>query len=137
MNVIILAELVCCYESSLLISLLQLMYFGEVKENSTSGLKALRMTARDKDDPNESSNAKLTYEIQRNVIDEKTGTPIFAIEPETGIIKTAKCCLDREKTPDYFIIITATDGGGLKGKVLISIIYSFFQDYLIHVRRIL
>ena len=40
---------------------------------------------------------------EKNVIDENTGTPIFEIEEETGVIKTAVCCLDREKTPDYSI----------------------------------
>ena len=49
------------------------------------------------------TNAKLKYSIEKNVIDEHTGTPIFEIEEETGVIKTAVCCLDREKTPDYSI----------------------------------
>jgi hypothetical protein len=44
---------------------------------------------------------------EKNVIDENTGTPIFEIEEETGVIKTAVCCLDREKTPDYSIQVTA------------------------------
>ncbi len=32
-----------------------------------------------------------------------TGTPIFEIEEETAVIKTAVCCLDREKIPDFSI----------------------------------
>ena len=40
---------------------------------------------------------------------------IFEIEPDTGVIKTAVCCLDRERTPDYSIQVVAADGGGLKG----------------------
>ena len=61
------------------------------------------MTAVDYDDAEEGTNAKLKYSIEKNVIDEHTGTPIFEIEEETGVIKTAVCCLDREKTPDYSI----------------------------------
>ena len=67
------------------------------------------------------TNAKLKYSIEKNVIDEHTGTPIFEIEEETGVIKTAVCCLDREKTPDYSIQVVAMDGGGLKGTGTASI----------------
>jgi hypothetical protein len=75
----------------------------------------MTMTATDYDDLEEGTNAKLKYSIEKNVIDENTGTPIFEIEEETGVIKTAVCCLDREKTPDYSIQVVAMDGGGLKG----------------------
>lgn len=77
----------------------------------------MTMTAVDYDDPNEGTNAKLVYSIEKNVIEEETGQPIFEIEPETGVIKTAVCCLDRERTPDYSIQVVAMDGGGLKGNV--------------------
>ena len=52
---------------------------------------------------------RLRYSIEKNVIDENTGTPIFEIEEDTGVIKTAVCCLDREKTPDYSIQVTANN----------------------------
>ena len=52
------------------------------------------------------------------MVDENTGTPIFEIEEDTGVIKTAVCCLDREKTPDYSIQVVAMDGGGLKGMAI-------------------
>ena len=81
----------------------------------------MTMTATDYDDLNEGTNAKLRYSIEKNVIDELTGTPIFEIEEETGVIKTAVCCLDREKTPDYSIQVVAMDGGGLKGTGTASI----------------
>lgn len=77
----------------------------------------MTMTAVDYDDPSEASNAKLIYSIEKNVIEEETGSPIFEIEPDTGVIKTAVCCLDRERTPDYSIQVVAMDGGGLKGNV--------------------
>ena len=79
------------------------MYYGNVTENGTAGMMVMTMTALDYDDVEEGNNAKLKYSIEKNVIDENTGTPIFEIEEETGVIKTAVCCLDREKTPDYSI----------------------------------
>ncbi|XP_059060577.1 neural-cadherin isoform X1 [Achroia grisella] len=97
------------------------VYFGNVTENGTAGMVVMTMTAIDYDDPAESSNAKLWYSIEKNVIEEETGSPIFEIEPETGVIKTAVCCLDRERTPDYSIQIVASDGGGLKGTGTASI----------------
>ncbi|XP_064079326.1 neural-cadherin-like isoform X1 [Macrobrachium nipponense] len=99
----------------------QMVYYGNVTENGTQGMVVMTMTAEDYDDPNEGTNAKLTYSIEKNVIDENMATPIFEIEPETGVIKTAVCCLDREKTPDYSIQVVAVDGGGLKGTGTASI----------------
>lgn len=75
-------------------------------ENGTAGMMVMTMTAIDYDDLEEGTNAKLKYSIEKNVIDENTGTPIFEIEEDTGVIKTAVCCLDREKTPDYSIQVT-------------------------------
>ncbi|XP_059351786.1 neural-cadherin-like [Daphnia carinata] len=97
------------------------VYLGNVTENGTAGMVVMTMTAVDYDDPNEGSNAKLTYSIEKNVIDENTGMPIFEIESETGVIKTAVPGLDREKTPDYSIQVVAMDGGGLKGTGTASI----------------
>ena len=79
------------------------VYYGNVTENGTAGMMVMTMTATDYDDLEEGTNARLKYSIEKNVIDENTGTPIFEIEEETGVIKTAVCCLDREKTPDYSI----------------------------------
>ncbi|KAG5675458.1 hypothetical protein PVAND_005362 [Polypedilum vanderplanki] len=97
------------------------VYFGNVTENGTAGMVVMTMTAVDYDDPSEGTNAKLIYSIEKNVIEEETGSPIFEIETETGVIKTAVCCLDRERTPDYSIQVVAMDGGGLKGTGTASI----------------
>ncbi|GLH00437.1 Neural-cadherin [Gryllus bimaculatus] len=97
------------------------VYFGNVTENGTAGMVVMTMTAVDYDDPSEGSNARLIYSIEKNVIEEETGSPIFEIESETGVIKTAVCCLDRERTPDYSIQVVAMDGGGLKGTGTASI----------------
>ncbi|XP_066902324.1 neural-cadherin isoform X6 [Halyomorpha halys] len=97
------------------------VYFGNVTENGTAGMVVMTMTAVDYDDPQESTNARLVYSIEKNVIEEETGSPIFEIESDTGVIKTAVCCLDRERTPDYSIQVVAMDGGGLKGTGTASI----------------
>ena len=104
------------------------VYLGNVTENGTAGMVVMTMTAVDYDDPNEGSNAKLTYSIEKNVIDENTGMPIFEIESETGVIKTAVPGLDREKTPDYSIQVVAMDGGGLKGSYL-KFLKNFYLRY--------
>uniref|UniRef100_A0A182V0Q2 Cadherin domain-containing protein n=1 Tax=Anopheles merus TaxID=30066 RepID=A0A182V0Q2_ANOME len=71
------------------------------------------MTIKDEDydDIDEGINAKVIYSIEKNAIEEDTGLLIFDINPDTGLITTAVCCLDREKTPDYSLQIVATDGG--------------------------
>lgn len=95
--------------------------FGTVTENGTAGMLVMTMAAVDYDDINEGTNARLIYTIEKNVIEEETGIPIFEIEPNTGVIRTAVCCLDRERTPDYSIQVVTMDGGGLKGTGTASI----------------
>ena len=73
------------------------------------------MKAEDYDDPEEGNNAKISYTIQKNVIDEETGDAMFRINSETGRITTALCCIDRERASKYTLQVVATDGGGLKG----------------------
>ena len=80
-------------------------------------MMVMTMTAVDYDDVDEGTNAKLKYSIEKNVIDENTGTPIFEIEEESGVIKTAVCCLDREKTPDYSIQVRMLLGLEMQGEV--------------------
>ncbi|XP_066937061.1 uncharacterized protein [Macrobrachium rosenbergii] len=88
---------------------------GEVEENGQLGLPVARISAWDADDRTEGLNGRITYSIEKNVIDEDTGRAIFNVDPKTGVIRTALCCLDRETTPEYQIQVVATDGGGLKG----------------------
>lgn len=73
------------------------------------------VSAWDPDDVSEGMNAKFTYSIEKNVLHERSGEAIFAIHAETGLVRTALCCLDRESTPEYRIQVVATDGGALKG----------------------
>ncbi|KAK8406887.1 hypothetical protein O3P69_007442 [Scylla paramamosain] len=86
-----------------------------ISENTPKGSSVIQVEATDHDDPREGQNAQLTYSLEKNVIDESSGSPILTIHTRTGLITTALCCLDREKTPQYEIQVVATDGGGLKG----------------------
>ncbi|KAK8399372.1 hypothetical protein O3P69_003470 [Scylla paramamosain] len=86
-----------------------------VSEDTPLGSSVTRVVATDHDDPEEGDNAKVTFSLEKNAIDESSGRPIFAIDSELGVITTALCCLDREKTQRYVIQVVATDGGGLKG----------------------
>ena len=74
-----------------------------------------QVRATDNDDPNEGYNAVVSYSLEKNVIDEATGRPIFVVDKQNGQVMTTICCLDREKTQQYTIQVVATDGGGLKG----------------------
>ncbi|ROT73963.1 Cj-cadherin [Penaeus vannamei] len=76
------------------------------------------VSAWDADDEAEGTNALVTYTIEKNVLDEKTGLAIFTVNPHSGLIRTAVCCLDRETTPRYVIQVTATDGGGTASVVV-------------------
>ncbi|XP_047477091.1 putative neural-cadherin 2 [Penaeus chinensis] len=89
--------------------------YGEVQENGPIHLRVAVVSAWDADDEAEGTNARLTYSIAKNVVDERSGQAIFTVDPQTGLVKTAICCLDRETTPEYHIQVVATDGGGLKG----------------------
>ncbi|XP_069941535.1 putative neural-cadherin 2 isoform X3 [Cherax quadricarinatus] len=86
-----------------------------ISENTPEGAAVAQVSATDNDDPREGQNARLVYSLEKNVIDETSGRPIFAVDSEKGLITTALCCLDREKTQRYAIQVVATDGGGLKG----------------------
>ncbi|KAG8247347.1 beta-catenin binding [Homalodisca vitripennis] len=74
----------------------------------------MTMSAVYYDDPEEGRNVEIVYSIQKNVVEEETGLPILEIDSSTGAIRTAVCCLDSERTPDYVIQVVAVDGGGLK-----------------------
>ncbi|KAK4315378.1 hypothetical protein Pmani_013297 [Petrolisthes manimaculis] len=92
---------------------------GRIHMLSTD-LSVVSVAAWDADDATEGTNARLTYSIEKNVIDERTGEAIFLVEPESGVIRTALCCLDRETTPEYTIQVVASDGGGHKGEEIVT-----------------
>ena len=79
----------------------QPVYYGTVAENDSACRTVLTVTATDADDPKEGSNAKIKYSIRTNAIEEITGAPIFDIDENTGVIRTAICCLNREHNTKY------------------------------------
>ncbi|XP_046994515.1 neural-cadherin-like [Schistocerca americana] len=107
---------------------LRRLYRGRVVENAPAGTIVLNVTAVDNDDPYEGLNAKITYSIEKNVVDETSGSAIFMIDSDSGEIRTAICCLDRERTPRYSIQVVATDGGGLQGTTTVSIAVKDVND---------
>ncbi|XP_066967735.1 neural-cadherin-like [Macrobrachium rosenbergii] len=107
---------------------LQELYYGNITENGEYGQEVITMKAEDYDDPDEGTNAQLTYSLEKNVVDETMAKPIFSIDPETGVVRTAVCCLDREKAKDYLIQVVAVDGGGLKGTGTVSIVILDVND---------
>ncbi|XP_050715995.1 protocadherin-16-like [Eriocheir sinensis] len=74
---------------------------GSVPENAAAGTPVVMVTARDADDAEDGSNARLIYDIEKNVVVEASGAALFSVEPHTGLITTTRCCLDREETPEY------------------------------------
>ncbi|XP_068236938.1 neural-cadherin-like [Palaemon carinicauda] len=106
----------------------QVVYHCNVTENEDRGIFVTRMNAEDYDDPNEGANAKVTYSITENAVDEATGDLVFEMNRDTGEIKTRICCLDRENTPRYFLQVVAMDGSGLNGTATVDILVSDTND---------
>ncbi|XP_018016189.2 neural-cadherin-like [Hyalella azteca] len=86
------------------------------------------MSAYDADDPHEGDNARLSYSLQKNVIDESSGLPMFTVDRQTGALRTAVCCLDREHTASYGLVLAATDGGGLQGTCSVNVYIDDVND---------
>ncbi|KAK4291722.1 hypothetical protein Pmani_035471, partial [Petrolisthes manimaculis] len=84
------------------------------RENGPRGEVVTRVTASDLDEAG-TRHSKVRYSLQKNAVHEVTGQPLFQVESETGEVRTAVCCLDREAAPRYTLQVTATDGGGLQG----------------------
>ncbi|XP_018025260.2 putative neural-cadherin 2 [Hyalella azteca] len=86
-----------------------------------SGTTVAVVTAHDADDPHEGDNARLSYSLLKNVIDERSRLPMFTVDRQTGALRTAVCCLDREHTSSYGLVLAATDGGGLQGTCTVTV----------------
>ena len=92
------------------------IYEGGVQENQSPGARVMELSAFDDDDPNESGNAIMSYEL----IDDSFG--MFRIERDTGLIRT-RVKLDREEDDEYLLVVNATDGGNpaLSGHVEVKV----------------
>lgn len=96
------------------------VYYGNVSERGVADQAVMSMQAIDYDDPAQDRNAKLTYAISQNQVNENHQL-IFKIDEETGVIYTAVGDLDRETNPEYSLKITATDGDGKEGHTSVII----------------
>lgn len=103
-------------------------FVGHVAENSPADTSVMEMRAMDLDDPNEGTNAILTYSIVKNV---KNGINLnlFSINASTGTIYTVLRSLDREQEQKYLVVVEARDGGGLTGTGTATILVSDVNDH--------
>ncbi|XP_068725251.1 protocadherin-like protein isoform X1 [Montipora capricornis] len=100
------------------------IYEGGVQENQSPGARVMELSAVDDDDPNESGNAIMSYEL----IDDSSGR--FRIERDTGLIRT-RVKLDREEEDEYLLVVNATDGGNpaLSGHVEVKVKVTDANDH--------
>lgn len=77
-----------------------------VREEQPPGTEVVRMRAID---PDNGANATITYALLRGR-DAETGHGVFAIDAETGVIRT-RAILDHEERSIYRLTVAATDGG--------------------------
>nr|XP_023405642.1 cadherin-22 [Loxodonta africana] len=100
-------------------------YIGSVAELSPTGTSVMQVMASDADDPTYGSSARLVY----SVLD---GEHHFAVDPKTGVIRTAVPDLDRESQERYEVVIQATDMagqlGGLSGSTTVTIVVTDVND---------
>ncbi|KAG7265307.1 hypothetical protein CRUP_016939, partial [Coryphaenoides rupestris] len=86
------------------------LWNGSVSEGSKPGTFVMTVTSVDKDDP-KTANGMLRYKIlSQNP--ESPSSNMFTINNKTGGIITVAAGLDREKVPQYTLIIQATDMEG-------------------------
>ncbi|XP_028278811.1 B-cadherin-like [Parambassis ranga] len=98
-------------------------YFGEVPEASPIGSEVTRVNATDLDAPN-NDNSDIRYRI----LSQEPKMPsdqMFDINPINGFIRVKATGLDREKYPQYTLVVQAADlrGDGLTGqaKVILKV----------------
>ncbi|KAM9323393.1 cadherin-12-like [Pholidichthys leucotaenia] len=83
-------------------------YSASVPEMSPTGTYVTQVTATDADDPTYGNSARIVYSILQ-------GQPYFAVDPKTGVIRTALANMDREVKEEYQVLLQAKDMGGQLG----------------------
>ncbi|KAL7383364.1 hypothetical protein ABVT39_009369 [Epinephelus coioides] len=96
---------------------------GEVAEASPIGFEVIQVVATDLDQPN-TDNSDIRYSI-RSQEPTLPSDSLFVINPVTGVIRVNAIGLDREKYPNYTLVVQAADmmGEGLIGeaKVILTV----------------
>ncbi|XP_049927757.1 cadherin-1-like [Epinephelus moara] len=96
---------------------------GEVAEASPIGFEVIQVVATDLDQPNtDSSDIRYSIRSQEPALPSDS---LFVINPVTGVIRVNASGLDREKYPNYTLVVQAADmmGEGLTGeaKVILTV----------------
>ncbi|CAN9500189.1 unnamed protein product [Ophioblennius macclurei] len=98
-------------------------FVGEVAEASPIGFEVIRVEATDIDQP-ETDNSDIRYRIMSQE-PQKPSDAVFVINPVNGVIRVNAGGLDREKYPQYTLVVQAADmvGEGLTGqaKVILKV----------------
>lgn len=86
------------------------VFQGSVAEGSPPGTPVMTVTASDKDDAL-SANGMIRYKIMSQV-PKMPFDHMFTINNATGLISTIAAGLDRERTPQYMLVVQASDMEG-------------------------
>ncbi|CAH7066111.1 Cdh3 [Phodopus roborovskii] len=84
---------------------------GRVSEGATPGTSVMQVTATDEDDAINTYNGVVAYSIHSQEPKEPHDL-MFTIHRSTGAISVISSGLDREKVPEYTLILQATDMDG-------------------------
>ncbi|XP_043991478.1 EP-cadherin [Gambusia affinis] len=83
-------------------------YEGEVPEASPRGFEVIKVEATDADEPN-TDNSEIRYSI---ISQEPAEPSMFTIDPVSGAITLSTDGLNREKQPQYTLLVKAEDSAG-------------------------
>uniref|UniRef100_A0A8D2JI68 Cadherin-1 n=1 Tax=Varanus komodoensis TaxID=61221 RepID=A0A8D2JI68_VARKO len=102
----------------------QSIFRGEVPEGAKPGTAVMQVTATDADDDIDTYNGVITYSILSQEPPLPSGQ-MFTINNSTGLISVITTGLDREKYPQYTLVLQATDmlgeGFSTTGTAVISV----------------
>ncbi|OTF69148.1 hypothetical protein BLA29_008547, partial [Euroglyphus maynei] len=87
------------------------IYYANITENNLPNISIIQVNAIDYDNYYDDGDEQLKYSIIENHLDEN-GRKIFQINSDNGWIWANVCCLDREQTSNYTIIVSAIDTDG-------------------------
>ncbi|XP_018412842.1 PREDICTED: blastomere cadherin-like [Nanorana parkeri] len=97
------------------------VFRGSVREGVQPGTPVMNVSATDADDPT-TANAILAYSILKQIPEEPIAG-LFTINSVSGLISVIAAGLDREKVPEYTLILQAADmeGAGLTNTATVII----------------